>query len=423
MCYATGRVHVSPEVSPLPDSTLNHAIGLVQNVQWICFAVVFVTIYLQDRSNRSLRWFAAVFVTGSIGAVLNLSEGILPSWLAHGVAAEAPILSFGCLQVALIEFIGQGRRSRWITPGLVALSLPWFLAWTASRQHAPTETLLGAMLAIQTGANVWLLARSRDRETLWPRRLLSCILAAFCFVQCLRVASYIDPSDFAGELGGQIDVATGLVSVALLSVLPMAFIWMLNRRLNTRMQRESLSDPLTGVFNRRGLEVIGHRELARYRRHGHGFAVILVDIDFFKTLNDTYGHAGGDEVLSATAVLLHQMLRESDTAGRIGGEEFVLLLTNTEPAAAEHTAERIRQAIERAVFPVNGQSAQITASFGISHSRGRTELTWERLVQEADIAMYIAKRDGRNCLRVFEDSTSPVQSRSGVSPYSIRTSS
>jgi diguanylate cyclase (GGDEF)-like protein len=399
---------------------LTYAIGFVQDVQLICFAVIFVAMYLQDRSNRSLRWFAAVFVSGFAGAVLHLSAFFLPALLSRGLAAEAPIVSYGCLHACLVEFTGIGRRSRWITVVLIGLTLPCFLFWAEPGLESQFDALLNLTLAIQTATSVWLLSRSTDREALWPQRLMAWFLGLYSLVQWIRVAIFWHNLQLSPAASDSLEAASGILYVIALSVLPLAFIWMINRRLNARLQRESMSDALTGINNRRGLELAGLRELSRYQRFGQGFAVVLVDIDHFKRLNDSFGHATGDIVLKGTAAFLQAMVRESDTIGRIGGEEFVILLPGTELRAAEQTIDRIRMEIENHFFVSGDRSVRITASFGIAHSLGRTGITWERMLQEADVALYTAKRDGRNCIRIYTDPSAARRRGPYSSTYSMR---
>ncbi len=399
----------------MPDSAPISAIDFVQIVQLLCFAVLFVTLFLQDRANRSAGWFAALFVATLTGTLLHLAGTSLPPWLSVTVPLAAPIVGFGCLQSCLVEFTGSGRRTRWLTVFLVALPLPWLAVWAQNGLWDQVTALQEAVIGLQTAASACLLiaARVPERDALVPQRMMAAFLTLYTLVQWLHVAVLLHAFDLLSNgAAAQIGLAARGMYVVTLAVLPLTFLWMINRRLHARLERESHSDPLTGLCNRRGLEIAGQREMARYLRHGQGLAIVLVDIDHFKRLNDTLGHIGGDDILVGTASLLHKMLRECDTAGRFGGEEFVPLLTSIGPGAAKQAAERIRIAIEEHVFSTDGRPVRITASLGVTHSLGRTVLTWEKLLQEADIAMYTAKRDGRNCLRVFHEPSS--ESRSGM---------
>ena len=156
------------------------------------------------------------------------------------------------------------------------------------------------------------------------------------------------------------------------------------------------ADSLMGLYNRRFL----HRELAALvaaaRRHQRHLSVVLVDVDHFKTVNDTLGHLAGDSVLREVASRLASRLRESDYLGRFGGEEFLALLPDTAAANAAVVAEALRTAIEAAPVLVEGATVPVTVSAGWATWSGQSP---EELVDLADQALYRAKRDGRNCVR------------------------
>jgi diguanylate cyclase (GGDEF)-like protein/PAS domain S-box-containing protein len=171
------------------------------------------------------------------------------------------------------------------------------------------------------------------------------------------------------------------------------------QRLKLQLEELASTDSLTGLATRRRfLELAGH-ELARARRNGRPISLIVLDLDHFKDVNDRWGHAGGDRVLRATGDLLRRSLREFDLAARWGGEEFCLLLPDTEAAAALATAERLREAI--AAMPVPSPPAgtlRVTASLGVA-ATGSGSADIDALVEAADQAMYRAKREGRNRVR------------------------
>jgi diguanylate cyclase (GGDEF)-like protein len=195
-------------------------------------------------------------------------------------------------------------------------------------------------------------------------------------------------------------------------VLPLAFIWMMNARLLLHLNRQSMIDPLTELLNRRGLQAAAEVELARYARTGQHLAVVVLDLDYFKLLNDRYGHAGGDAVLCEVSVFLRGTVRETDIVARVGGEEFVLLLPGLDAPNALATIERLRVAIAGHAFQLGSRSTRITASFGITVSAGRTQLTWDLLQHEADLALYAAKGAGRNVARMYDPSLAAGAPRS-----------
>lgn len=167
------------------------------------------------------------------------------------------------------------------------------------------------------------------------------------------------------------------------------------RELNMRLELMAHTDPLTGINNRGYFMELLCAELNRSKRHERVFSVLMLDLDRFKSLNDTYGHAAGDEALRALPrVIQASELRTSDFWGRIGGEEFAIALPETVIHGAYEVAERIRANLEKTAIMHHGKELFITTSIGVSEYRvGDTEDT---LLQRADQAMYRAKVSGRN---------------------------
>jgi diguanylate cyclase (GGDEF)-like protein len=178
-----------------------------------------------------------------------------------------------------------------------------------------------------------------------------------------------------------------------------------NARLHRVVERQALVDGLTGIANRRQCEEALAQEIARSERLGTQFTLVLADLDDFKTVNDIHGHPVGDDVLREFASVLRATLRESDLAGRWGGEEFLLLLSGTDVTGGAQLAERVRAALaERSFLGRDGEVVFVTCSFGVAQHRGGGD---ERdLFAAADRALYRAKREGKN--RVETDA--PVRS-------------
>ncbi|WP_296510014.1 GGDEF domain-containing protein [Rhodoferax sp.] len=168
-----------------------------------------------------------------------------------------------------------------------------------------------------------------------------------------------------------------------------------------QLQKQELAyladhDALTGLFNRREFMRLADMELQRGRRVPAETSVIMLDIDFFKKVNDQFGHPGGDAVLQSTAATLRKALRVTDTLARMGGEEFIVLLPGTGEDGARLVAEKMREAVEDMVTPFEAESIVITASLGVSTLRATDWSDFEALYAAADRALYVAKQTGRN---------------------------
>ena len=173
-------------------------------------------------------------------------------------------------------------------------------------------------------------------------------------------------------------------------------------KLNAELEKLAMTDYLTKIYNRRYFMQRAKEEFNREARNNQPLALLMMDLDEFKKINDTYGHALGDSVLQQVAAVLSSNLREIDILGRIGGEEFAVLLPNTAQEDAVVLAERMRQAIEDTPIDIAGRAAQVTISIGVAGYTGEMSSV-SVLLKNADIAMYQAKHSGRNCVRVFQD--------------------
>ena len=173
---------------------------------------------------------------------------------------------------------------------------------------------------------------------------------------------------------------------------------LLIQRIGLLQQRNALTDALTGFLNRHALYPILKQELDRSARYARPFSIILFDIDEFKAVNDTFGHLEGDKVLKELSKLVSGLLRKTDYAGRWGGEEFLLILPETDSAEAQILAERVRIKIEDTFFT---EIYSVTASFGVVAFR--TSQSLEALIDCADKALYQAKNSGRNQVIVFQE--------------------
>lgn len=169
--------------------------------------------------------------------------------------------------------------------------------------------------------------------------------------------------------------------------------------LNQELEQLSITDSLTQVFNRRFFMERIRQEVKRVNRYGSSLSLLMIDIDHFKNVNDTYGHLAGDAVLAGVAGVIRQRLRETDILARYGGEEFVLIATPMEMNGACALAERIRSLVEAAAIDHNGQTIKVTVSIGVSSWQPALKDNAEELIRLADDALYGAKEEGRNRVR------------------------
>lgn len=167
------------------------------------------------------------------------------------------------------------------------------------------------------------------------------------------------------------------------------------RKLEEELRRLATVDQLTAVFTRRHFFELARREIDRRARSGQPIGVLVVDIDHFKAINDGRGHAGGDAALAHFGALLRDSVRQVDIVGRIGGEEFAVILPGAGPERAAAIAERLRQVVETTPVPLDGEPLRLTVSIGVTSFADGDDVI-EKALARADEALYRAKREGRN---------------------------
>lgn len=258
------------------------------------------------------------------------------------------------------------------------------------------------------------------------REVYGCPLARFAPLAC----SYMCMGVFSvGKIVGMVSMAStkegffGKASVQFIEDLINAFsLSLTNLRLIEINKDLSIRDPLTTLYNRRFVSEFLEKSIKNCKRRQEGLCIVMIDLDDFKTINDTYGHNVGDMALKHVARIISDTIRASDIAGRYGGEEFIVILPQTELAQAAEIAERIRAALEMSKIEIQDGMKQsgdqtgqapgcksdlstktinLTASFGISYYDGRHDVSADHLVAVADSRMYRAKKEGKNRVIAF----------------------
>lgn len=326
----------------------------------------------------------------ALGVALNSNN---PAWTAlYGIATSAGI---SLHHAALLGFSGaRPNYLRLTAPPALCLALATLaLAW-------PAEAMLGVYLinTLQLVALAYAaMALSADRSHLAARLLLAagCAMGAGSTL-FQAVTTFVAPERFI--------LAYGIMGLGTAMAMIMQNMgWLALLKDNAELQLDALAhrDGLTGLLNRRGFARDTQRTLKSLRRHNRPAAVLLIDIDHFKVINDSWGHQVGDDVLAAVGRLLGKQVSSTSVGGRLGGEEFALLLGNVDPMAAHRAGERLRDAMSDDIRLPDFSIVRFSAGVSAVHP-GETDL--DAAIARADKALYQAKASGRDCIIIAASS-------------------
>ena len=343
---------------------------------------------------------------------LRLFDGWLPAsiLLSNGLLAAA--LSVQLL--GLMRFRGYVHRpgTAWLVWGPALATL--VLCWVLIEAHGWRLVTLNLLLLFQAGLLAWQ-AWGRERPGPEERGRLLVVVGCLCLMLLAgwRVGIGLVVTDWDVHLGvsPQVTILSYLLASIVLALNTLGFVLMQQERAVREQHEQAIHDPLTGIANRRALDQALALEAARAARTQHPLALLMIDIDWFKKVNDTHGHHVGDGVLRALAGRLQGRLRRQDLLARFGGEEFVVLLPDTGADGALVLADGLRDAVAAAPFLVEGLAIAITISIGVAAGvPSRAEARGERgngsggglpdtvsaLLVASDQALYRAKQEGRN---------------------------
>ena len=232
----------------------------------------------------------------------------------------------------------------------------------------------------------------------WALALFSTALVLLALIGSQLLISLLGEGD---RLMAAVGASAGALGVGVpLGYCSLRLVTHLNDTQQTLTQHATL-DPLTGVFNRRHFLNLVEREWSLAQRYDTDCAVVLIDVDRFKRVNDCFGHRCGDTLLQSIADASGETLRQADVLARFAGEEFILFLPHTDPLGALDVAERIRDRVAGLNYCWNGHSVPISVSLGVA-ALSREHLSLEHLIQDAEAALDVAKAAGRNCVRAGE---------------------
>jgi diguanylate cyclase (GGDEF)-like protein len=344
---------------------------------------------------REATW-GAWMLAGSFAAQLLRGHApeVVPIAFGNGLLALATALHVRAYE----RFDGRREPARWPIPFAALASALLVALWALGVGYTTRAIVASVGLAVTTLTGAWVLARDGGLREERSRSI--CIgLGAFAGVCMLvRIGLLLaHPADDVNIMHPSLERSIAFFPAMLYTLGGgLGFLVMHRERSEARARELALTDPMTGCANRRALEDRVRGELDHARRTGRPVTVIVTDIDRFKRVNDTYGHAVGDEVIRHVAATIRGGIRTSDVVARYGGEEFCVLLRDADVEAAHALAERLRVAVRSRAVRAGRVELQVTASFGVAVYDATAEDSWEALFRRADAALYRAKESGRD---------------------------
>ncbi|GAA6129865.1 GGDEF domain-containing protein [Halopseudomonas sabulinigri] len=354
-----------------------------------------------NRQVVAIRYWALGLSVIVCGVALQSVRAYFPLWVSAVVITQGYfVLLWGtrCYRLS--------RSSRGFVPAMVIITLlqglVFFALQASLRFSIMAHSAIVVLVAVLMIVELWRM-QIPQRALVWVWSGIWCMHALLYLRRFLLYQfdpAYINASTF--EAAEKVEALNYLEGIVFLYGFSLLCVILATRSLQEELKLQATRDPLTNLLNRRAFEEAALRQLAISRRAGESVALLLLDLDKFKAINDAHGHSVGDEVLTVFAAHLTAQLRAQDLLCRFGGEEFVLLVPGADSAKTEALAERIRSRWQKHTFKTLHGELATTVSIGYVCVNDGAEQGLYRLIERADQALYEAKQQGRNCARSWQ---------------------
>lgn len=376
----------------------------------ILFAAILALVGMQARSVKGVsQWAMADLLIGiALGIISQVTYPSTPLITVSGALCLG--LGLGLIYSGIEAF--EGRRCRYWIPVLLAFLILINNYFFALIYFAPkirifiNFLLFGSIHALCARA-LFIRIEQPLRTAYWLAGTSVFLICVLTLVRMINVV--LTPADQIGMFTASgVNPLVFLFAALAQMSMSLAFMLMINYTLTKQLNILAATDALTGLFNRRSLELHANRQLTHSKRTGECLSIMMIDVDHFKQINDQYGHQAGDEVLRQLSTLMQSIVRGNDYLARYGGEEFCIVLSATNEMQAGVLAERLRRLYEDLVIPWQHHALRSSISIGIADTdSGNHDFT--SLIKQADLALYRAKHEGRNRIAKFSDDAKQLE--------------
>ncbi len=370
-----------------------HTLHVEHVVLLALYTVITVANSSLYKGVKGIHWFSLYNLAAFLGAVSVALRGHIPDFLSIVIGNLLVVSGYLFFSISLTEFFGSRKRSYYLQSVLCLIAVVAMLQYGWLHNDTPKRLIAYSFIlgCQQAQIAIFLLRRKRAAlrvPSLSMAFMLSC-LALANLVRIVGVATHGAPHNYLNGgtfLAWVIIVNSGLQCGAIVS-----YVWMTAAHLREDLEVQASTDPLTGMLNRRAIEVAAGQQILACNRSGAPISAILLDLDGFKQINDTFGHHCGDATLLTVASCLQNGLRPRDLLARVGGDEFAILLPDTSLEAAAAIVVQLHASVARANVLYDQVTSKITASFGVAQLQP-PDTTWEQLLKSCDKSLYEAKR-------------------------------
>jgi len=365
---------------------------------------------------RGVHWFSLYNLFALLGAIAVALRGHIPDGLSIVAGTLFVVVGYFALSLSLAALFGRRTSQIYWQMGCVVAAIVTMVQYGLIHPNTRARLIAYSIVLCCQQAHIAIfICRKKDgtlRAMGMPMATVMVALACTNLIRLFGTSSWGAPSNYlhAGHFFQSILIANSCLQCGAM----VAYVWMTAALLRTELEMQASTDPLTKLLNRRAMELAAERELSFYSRVRTPLCAMVIDLDAFKMVNDSYGHHCGDTTLTSVAGCLKQGLRPTDHLARLGGDEFAILLPGSSMEEATETAERLRSCVAGLVIVHADVQIKVTASFGLAYAQD-SSTTWDDLLLMCDQALYTSKRSGGNLVRASFEEAAEIAASDAIS--------